>query len=367
MTGVRGDGHVAVPIFDGHNDLATALRWPKRSGSRDFWQLNVSGHLDLPRMRRGGMVGGFFSAFVPSKIAPNEFTKHMDESGRYQLPLPEPLVPDVAFRHVLGMLMLLHRIADASAGAVRIARSVDDVADCMREEAVAVALHVEGADAVDSELEALEVLHRLGVRAIAPVWSRPNAFGHGVPLAFPSSPDVGPGLTDAGKRLVAGCGELGMLVDVSHLTEAGFWDVMDVAEGPVVASHSNAHAICPHARNLTDGQLDALAERGGLVGVNFGVGFLASDGSWDPGLALDNIARHVDHLVMRMGERGVGFGSDFEGARIPDAIGSAEGLPDLIEVLRRHGYGEAELLNLGYRNWLRVWDESTNSAAGRRF
>lgn len=361
MIGHEGDGQTAVPIFDGHNDLATALRWPERSGPRDVWQRNATGHLDLPRMRRGGMVGGFFSAFVPSQVAPNEFTKHMDEEGRYQLPLPEPLDPDVALRHVQGMLIGLHRIAGASEGAVRVARSADDVEDCMRHGAIAVALHVEGADAVDPELETLEVLYRLGVRALGPVWSRPNAFGHGVPLAFPSSPDLGLGLTEAGKRLVAACDELGIMVDVSHLTEAGFWDVMGVAEGPVVATHSNAHALCPHARNLTDRQLDALAERGGLVGINFGLGFLASDGSWDPRLALDAIVRHVDHLMLRMGSHGVAFGSDFDGARIPEAIGDAEGLPNLIAALRDHGYGDSELKDLGYRNWLRVWRESADS------
>ena len=104
-------------------------------------------------------------------------------------------------------------------------------------------------------------------------------------------------MTDAGRALVRACHELGILIDVSHLTAAGFWDVLDEARGPVVATHSNAWAVCPHSRNLDDRQLAALAERRGAVGVNLGVGFLAPDGRWDAGLGLEAIVRHVDDLV----------------------------------------------------------------------
>jgi membrane dipeptidase len=220
---------------------------------------------------------------------------------------------------------------------------------------VAAALHLEGADAIDPDLDALWLLHAAGLRALAPAWSRPNLFAHGVPLAFPADPDQGPGLSEAGRALVRGCDELGILIDVSHLTEAGFWDVLDEAQGVVVASHSNAHALCPHSRNLTDRQLDALAERGGVVGLNFGTGFLAANGSWDDRLPLEVMVRQLEHLAARLGPHGVALGSDFDGARIPSAIGDAAGLPALFAALRGAGWDEAALTLLASDNWLSVW------------
>ena len=124
-------------------------------------------------------------------------------------------------------------------------------------------MHLEGAEAIDPDLEAARpAWHGRGLRSLGPVWSRANVFAHGVPFRFPSSPDVGPGLTDAGAALVAACAELGILVDLSHLNEAGFWDVARLEPGPLVASHSGAHALCPASRNLTDRQLDAIGASG---------------------------------------------------------------------------------------------------------
>src|SRR5207248_6447205 len=132
------------------------------------------------------------------------------------------------------------------------------------------------------------------------VWSRPNAFAWGVPFEFPASPDIGPGLTEAGRELVRACNRLGILVDLSHLNEAGFWDVASLTDGPLVATHSNAHVLCPSTRNLTDRQLDAIAESGGIVGVNFGVGFLTDEGSNDPAAPMTEIVRHVAVIAGRI-------------------------------------------------------------------
>jgi membrane dipeptidase len=125
----------------------------------------------------------------------------------------------------------------------------------------------------------LDLLYAAGLRSLGIVWSRPNAFGHGVPFKFPSSPDTGPGLTEAGRELVRACNERRILIDLSHLNEKGFWDVAGLSTAPLVATHSNAHSVCPHARNLTDRQLDAIRESGGMVGLNFATAFLRPDGS----------------------------------------------------------------------------------------
>ena len=195
----------------------------------------------------------------------------------------------------------------------------------------AAVLHMEGCEALDAELTALEVFYAAGLRSLGPVWSRNNIFAHGVPFRFPSPPDAGPGLTDLGRELVRECDRRGIMIDLSHITEAGFWDVAEVSSKPLVATHSNAHAICPHARNLTDRQLDAIAERDGMVGVNLATGFLRPDGRMGEMETLDHLVAHFAYLVERVGEDRVGLGSDFDGARIPAPIRDAAGLPALRE------------------------------------
>jgi membrane dipeptidase len=251
---------------------------------------------------------------------------------------------------VAGRLLALER-----AGELRLARSAADV-DAARADGgppVAV-LHLEGAEAIDPALEALELWHAAGLRSLGPVWSRPNAFGHGVPFVFPSSPDTGPGLTEAGTRLVRGCAQLGIVVDVSHLNEAGFWDIARLELGPIVASHSAAHAMCPTSRNLTDAQLDAIGASGGVVGVNFAAPFLRADGARDPSTPLAEIVRHVGYVADRIGVDHVAFGSDFDGALVPEALGGIAGLPKLVEALRAAGFDDEGVAEVTHRNWLRV-------------
>ncbi len=150
------------------------------------------------------------------------------------------------------------------------------------------------------------------------------------------------------------CNRLGILVDVSHLNEAGFWDVARTSDAPLVATHSNAHELCPSTRNLTDEQLDAIGRSRGVVGVNFAVNFLRADGELVADTPLAEIVRHVDYLVERIGVDCVAFGSDFEGATIPDELGGVAGLPRLVEALRARGYDDEALAKVTHANWLRV-------------
>jgi membrane dipeptidase len=200
------------------------------------------------------------------------------------------------------------------------------------------------------------------LRSIGLVWSRANDFAEGVPFRFPSSPDTGPGLTDAGRELVRACNRLGILVDLSHLNEAGFWDVAGLSDAPLVATHSNAHALCAASRNLTDAQLDAIRDSNGVVGVNFAVTFLREDGSFVPDTPITEIVRHIDYLAGRMGIDHVAFGSDFDGAEIPAELGGAAGLPKLVAALHSAGYDDDAVAKITHGNWLRVlrttWHES---------
>ncbi len=186
------------------------------------------------------------------------------------------------------------------------------------------------------------------------MWSRPNQFGHGVPFRYPAGPDTGRGLTDAGRALVRACNRLGILLDVSHLNEQGFWDLAAITDAPIVATHSAVHAICPAARNLTDKQLDAIRASDGMVGVNFEVSVLRPDGYDEPDTPLTVLLRHIDYLVDRLGIDRVGFGSDFDGATMPNELRDAAGLPALLALLEQHGYDPPALRKLCYENWLRV-------------
>jgi membrane dipeptidase len=226
---------------------------------------------------------------------------------------------------------------------------------------LAAILHFEGAENLGPDLGALEGLYTAGLRSLGIVWSRPNAYGQGVPFRFPSSPDTGSGMTEAGKELVRQCNRLGILIDLSHLNERGFWDVAGFTEAPLVATHSNAHALCPASRNLTDRQLDAIRDSDRMVGVNFAVGFLREDGGESEATPLETVVRHVDYLVERVGIERVGFGSDFDGAKVPEGIVDASGLPNLLAALRAAGYDKASMKKLAHENWVRVlratWQE----------
>jgi membrane dipeptidase len=328
-----------IPIFDGHNDTIMKIR----DGSTRFFDENNGGHLDLPRAQRGGLVGGMFAIWVPSS---NEKLA----SGT-----PPIIETESAQHYALSSLGRLHTLERESNGSIVIVRTTGELQQAIDNGTFAVELHIEGAEPIDADLESLPAWYAAGVRSIGLVWSRPNLFGHGVPFAFGVSPDTGPGLTDAGRALVNACNELGILVDLSHLNEAGFWDVAKVSDAPLVATHSNVWSITPSTRNLTDRQLDAIKESQGIVGINFGVGFLNPEGNRDAtATTVSNLADHALALVERLGIDGVAFGSDFDGTTIPAEVNDAAGLPLVIDELRRRGFDETALCKIGYENWLRV-------------
>ncbi|MBA3795477.1 MAG: membrane dipeptidase [Rubrobacter sp.] len=345
-----------IPVFDGHNDTLLNLLLRRRGQGRSFFERSETGHLDLPRALEGGFGGGLFACFAP----PNPKSGWDEESALritnegYEVAGSPPLDPDYARGFADAMTKLLFRLEAESGDRLKVVRTTKEIEGCLTDGALAAILHFEGAENLGTEPGALEEFYDLGLRSLGLVWSRPNAYASGVPFRFPGSPDTGPGLTDAGKELVRECNRLGVLIDLSHLNERGFWDVAALSEAPLVATHSNAHALCPTPRNLTDRQLDAIRKSDGMVGVNFAVAFLRDDGRDDANTPLETVVRHVDHLVGKVGIDRVGFGSDFDGARVPKAIGDVSGLPKLLAVLEEHGYGEGELRKLAHENWLRV-------------
>ncbi|MBK8439214.1 MAG: dipeptidase [Rhodobacter sp.] len=348
-----------IPVFDGHNDFLLRLLTDPARRAEIFLTGEGKGHLDLPRMQDSGFAGGFFAIYLPSPVAHDDadYQARM-ERPPYTLPLPDPIPFAEAIApatSAAGHLLWMER---SSQGALKICRTGGEVRDCVASGVIAAILHMEGAEAIDESLDALHLFHAIGLRSLGPVWSRPTAFGHGVPFAFPSSPDTGPGLTEAGKRLVTTCNRLRIMLDLSHINEAGFNDVASLSDAPLVATHSNAHAVTPASRNLTDRQLAMIRESGGMVGLNFSVSFLRPDGRRLPDCGWDPILRHMDHLLSALGEDHIGFGSDFDGCTTPDVIGDATGLPRLIEALAAHGYDRRLLEKLAHGNWLALLDRS---------
>ncbi len=337
-----------IPVFDGHNDvLLRLLLSSEPSPETRFIEGEKAGHIDLPKARKGGLAGGLCAMYVPTP------SQQKDANGDYKTPEMAS-----ALTTTLAMAALLARIERQAEGRLRICRTADDIREAMQRGAFASVLHIEGAEAIGRDLDALYVLHQAGLRTLGPVWSRPNIFAYGVPFRFPSSPDIGPGLSDHGKKLVQTCNELRIMVDLSHMNEQGFWDIAAISDAPLVASHSNAHALSPHSRNLTDRQLDAIRDTGGLAGLNFGVLFLRQDGTRNPDTDLSVLVKHIDYIVDRIGIDHIALGSDFDGTTIPAAMRDAGDLQLLVSALRQSGYDDEALRKICHANWIRVLDQT---------
>lgn len=353
-------------VFDGHNDVLLALYDPEPGKERSFFQRSEIGHIDLPRAQEGGLGAGFFAVYEPN---PKTLEQKQDKKDKestfpgaemddvtfsYTIPLPPALEQPYALSYAMGMIGTLYQIEAEAQGAARIVRTVADIEDCLAHASLAMILHFEGAEPLDEKLLSLPVFYAAGLRSIGIVWSRPNAFASGVPFAYPAGPDIGPGLTAAGKQLVRACNELGIMVDLSHLNEAGFWDVAKLSTAPLVATHSGVNKLCASPRNLTDDQLKAIAASGGLVGVNFHTGFLRKDGRANRPTSLTEIVRHVDYVVDLCGIDHVTLGSDFDGATMPGDLKDVAGLPRLMQALTERGYTGEALTKIAHANWLRV-------------
>ncbi|MFN8441485.1 MAG: dipeptidase [Caldilineaceae bacterium] len=343
-------------IFDGHNDTLLDLFDPNRKHERSFFERSDKGHIDLPRAKAGGLGGGFFAIFIPNppKKRKAQAPLKVGESSDYLLPLPPMLEHEYAVTYATRMVGCLRELERQSNGQLKVVSNADDIQNCLNNGVMAAILHFEGAEAIDADLHNLHAYYAAGLRSIGPVWSRPTIFANGVPFGFPHSPDTGDGLTDAGKRLVKECNQLGIMIDLSHMNEKGFWDVAAISTKPLVATHSNAHALAPSTRNLTDKQLDAVKESGGMVGLNYHIGFLRSDGRSDQQTTVDELVRHAGYIADRIGIEHLGLGSDFDGATMPQDMKDAAGLPLLMAALQAGGFDQSDLRKIAHENWLRV-------------
>ena len=333
------------PVFDGHEDFITAIK-PRGAvfgprGGRDFLadaaaaqdsadhiEDSKRGHVDLPRAMRGGLGGCFTSIYLTNERAEyNPLAYAMDEMN------------DV------------FRIADRSERHFRICRTVPEMRTAWDEDAFASVFMFEGADPISWSLKELRVFYEAGLRCLAPTWSRSTIFAHGVALGG-HLPETG--LTDLGRELVHECNRLGIILDVSHINPAGFWDMLKESSTPVIATHSSVKAISPHVRNLDDEQIRALADQGGTIGINFANIFLRPDMKGEKDTSLDVVMSHFEHIVNLVGDEHVSFGSDFDGTDIPEFIKDAEGLPHILREMRQRGWSDARIERICNGNFLRV-------------
>ena len=308
------------PIVDAHVDTVLDLA----AGRRRLGERSDRGHVDLPRLEEAGVGVQVFAHFIEPVYKPHAALARFME-------LYDVFLSEVA-RHP---------------DRIRVVTSVGELDATLAEGKIAAVIGIEGGEALQGRLGVLRLLHRLGVRLIGLTWNERNDLADGAG-DFRS----GGGLSRLGAQVVREMNRLGMVVDVSHLSDAGFYDVLAVSTQPVVASHSNCRALCPHPRNLTDDQIRALAARGGVMGMNFYARFLRETGP----ATVDDVVRHIEHVAALVGPEHVGLGSDFDGINEPpQGLEDVTRLPRLIDALLRRNWKEDHVRAVLGGNMLRVF------------
>ncbi len=292
-------------IADAHCDTLLDLA----EGKRKFAERGLTGHLDLPRLKEGRVSLQFFAAFIGSEYKPERSLKRTLQ------------LIDVFYQQVLA-----HNDVALGTTSKNIRKEL-----AKGQKRIAV-LTIEGGEALAGDLGILRLLYRLGVRGIGLTWNQRNEIADGV------GEDTGGGLTHFGRQVVSVMNELGMFVDLAHISEAGFWDVLEVSKYPVIVSHANCRTVCDHPRNLTDEQIRAVAQKGGVIGLTFAPNFIG--GNRD----LESFVSHVDHMAGLVGTEAIIIGSDYDGIEeTPLGLEDVSNLPNLVTALFEHGYTVEEV------------------------
>ena len=351
-----------MQIFDSHVDTPSQLIRLRNLGID-----NQHGHVDFPKLRRGGVGGSFFALYTPAEMA-----------------------PDAATRYALEMVSAVYDAVDANPDYAALAFSPEEAAENAREGLISVFIGMENGSPIQRSLPLLRTFYRLGVSYLTLTHNDDNAIADSA-----AEGALWHGLSPFGKEVVREMNELGMMIDLSHASDETFWDCIRISEAPVVATHSCCRALCNHRRNLTDEMLRALGETGGYVGVNFYPAFLSerflSDPAdaalfdegekveaafiadpadpqrvraweqmqerletlWRPGVK--EIVDHIDHAVALAGIDHVGIGSDFDGILVPPAgLENVSKIGLLFDEMRRRGYGDEDVEKVAGKNLLEV-------------
>lgn len=315
--------HNNAIVVDGHCDtLGDVLE-----GLRGLGERSPLGQVDLPRLKEGGVTAQIFACFVPVDQYRHGATKH-----------------------ALQRMDMFFQALEAYPNTLTLATSAADIRKAKRAGKIAGILGLEGAEPIEDSIELLHAFYRLGVRNLGLTWNFRNDVADGV-----FEGESARGLTRFGVKVIEACNRLGILIDVSHLSAAGLEDVLRVSQHPIIASHSNAAAVCNNVRNLTDEQIEAIAGRGGLIGVTFVPSFLTQPYR---AATIDHILDHVDYLVKKAGADHVMLGSDFDGMGtvVPKGMEDATRFPALTAGMLARGHSEQTVRKILGLNFLRVFE-----------
>jgi membrane dipeptidase len=358
-------------VLDTHDDTPQRFIYEK---GFDLGVRHTDGHIDIPRMREGGMNAIFFSIWIPSEVIGPE-----------------------AVKRSLRLIDSVREQVRTHPADLMLATTADEVRRAHAQGKIAALMGMEGGHMIDNDLGVLRIYAALGVRYLTLTHFKNNDWAD-------SSTDkaVHNGLNDFGKSVVRELNRLGVMVDISHVADKTFYDALELSQAPMIASHSSCRAICSHARNMTDDMIRALAAKGGVIHINYHIGFLSEeflkadralgnevqnlgkqedvlkkcgdDQACDvkeserldnakiaagkaPAVDWEKIVDHIDHVVKLVGPDHVGLGSDFDGATMPKGMEDVTHLPRITEALLRRGYSEKDVEKILGGNTLRVMAE----------
>jgi membrane dipeptidase len=357
--------HSRALVCDMHSDTVLKLR----KGDFVLGERHSTGHIDIPRLREGGVDLQVWGIWVEPRF-----------------------LPDSAAKQAFDLIDLFYQQLEKYPQDLELVTNLDQFKHANKEGKIACFLGLEGGHSIEGDLSLLRTFYRLGVRYMTLTWENSNPLASS---AADTSSQKG-GLTDLGKETVKEMNKLGMMVDVSHLSEEAFWDVVNLSSAPIIASHSCVKAICNHYRNLTDEQIKAIAKSGGVIGINFFSGYLDDDfrkvsdsiykeiqikkeeikekfkgddkkieeetsllyqnAKFPAPATLSKLVDHIDYIVKLVGPDYVGLGSDFDGIpAIPLEIKDASGLPAITQELLNRGYKDKDIKKILGGNFLRVF------------
>jgi membrane dipeptidase len=317
--------HREAVVVDTHCDTLMTFM-PQSYGqppARKLGERGEKGHLDLPRMREGGVDCQTFAMYTGRR------------EGQPDALLTAMQMTDVFYREMEANKEYI--VPVVSTGEILAAKKVGICSGL---------LAIEGAEPLMGELGVLRNFYKLGVRMISFTWNWRTAFADGLSASRAESK-----LTDLGVKAIEEMDHLGIILDTSHISDTCFWDIAEVKKGPFIASHSNSRVVCDHRRNLTDDMLQALADHGGVTGMNFAPDFVAKEGA-----TVEKLVDHIDYIVKRIGPDHVGLGSDFDGIGTPPVgLENVSKVPNITRELVRRGYKEEDIKKILGGNHLRVF------------
>lgn len=328
-------------IVDAHLDLLKDLHYLRNRGKIKVFETDY-----LEDFKRGGVNVVVASIFIDDEY-----------------------IPEMALRIALGQVSCLYHELEESPGVIALCKNFDDVKAAIEQDKVAILLSFEGVEPLLKDLNLLQIFYELGVRLIGMTWSRQNYAADGSRFFVERRGREG-GITEFGSKILDFAASKGMLIDLSHINDIGFWDIIDLYQGPVIASHSNCRELNDIPRNLSDDMIKAIAQRGGVVGIN-AVSIIAAPSDEDIGF--HSLVNHIEHIAHLVGPEHVGFGFDLckkisaiydsplahKMERKPfDILDNYSNIHDLLEIMIARGFSDSDIKKICGSNFLRVVEKA---------